>query len=320
MSKTNIKPVQDVCPLCLEQDNNVELDINLDTLVSLYSEGLKICVESYFNGCESLKLRRCTRCDLCYFDPPIAGDSDFYRQLKNLGWYYSRSKQEFSFAAKNIKEDDLVLDVGCGDGNFYSHLSAVKYIGLELNDSAVAEAHSRGLKVFTETIEEWAQQNPEKADVVCAFQVLEHVMNPRSFLDSCIKCLRPGGRLIISVPSADSFLPHSINNLLNLPPHHVSWWSDQSLKYIGDLFNLEFSSQYNDILADEHLEAYLNTLVVRALDIKKNKIALLDNSMRFRIYAKIASFLVPLLKKGLRICRMRPRGHSSTVVFFKSNI
>ncbi len=320
MSKVDIQVVPQSCPLCLGAESKIERNINLDTLVSLYLEGLKINVGLYFEGHQALNLRRCAKCDLYYFDPLIVGDSDFYRQLKDLGWYYSRSKQEFSFAAKNIKDGELVLDVGCGDGNFFSYLPSVQYIGLELNDSAVAEAHSRGLKVFAETIEEWAQENPGTADVVCAFQVLEHVMNPRSFLDSCIKCLRSGGRLIISVPSADSFLPYSINNLLNLPPHHVSWWSDQSLKYIGELFNLEFIDQYNDLLADEHLEAYLNTLVVRALDIKKNKIGLLDNSMYFRVYAKIASFLVPLLKRGLEICRMRPRGHSSTVIFVKSNI
>lgn len=276
---------------------------------------LGIDVTACFPATSALELCKCNACDFRYFDPSITGDADFYRQLKEHGWYYPKEKQEFLFAGAEIGTNDALLDVGCGDGNFASYICAKQYVGLEPSLAAVEEARSRDLAVFSDTIDDYARDNVSTMDVVCAFQVLEHVADPRSFLESCILCLKPGGRLIISVPSTDSFLRFAINNVLNCPPHHVSRWSDEALHSIGRLFGLQVKRIHNDLLADEHLEGYLNALVIRALDAKAGRVGVVDESFRLRIYAKLASLLVPLLRKALNHTQMRPRGHYATVVF-----
>jgi SAM-dependent methyltransferase len=308
-------PRRQQCALCGATDVDVEERIDTTVLSRLYRQMLGIDLTAFFAATSVLELCKCNACDFRYFYPSITGDADFYRQLKKHDWYYIKEKQEFLFAGEEIGTDDAVLDVGCGDGNFARYIRAKQYVGLELNPAAVEEARSRNLAVFADSIEEYASEKAGTIDVVCAFQVLEHVTDPRSFIESCVHCLKPGGRLIISVPSADSFLRFAFNNVLNCPPHHVSWWSDEALRSIGRLFGLQVKRFYNDHLADEHLEAYLNTLIIRALDSRVSRLGLVGNSVRFRVYAKLASLLLPFLRMAFNHSQMRPRGHSSTVVF-----
>lgn len=85
-----------------------------------------------------------------------------------------------------------------------------------------------------------ADERPNYYDVVCHFQVLEHVPDPLKFMQACADVLRPGGLLIVAVPSRDSFLSLVENNWLNLPPHHLTLWSDRALESI--LSNVAISS------------------------------------------------------------------------------
>lgn len=303
------------CPLCGGGDVALQTELDTSVLCRLYSQSLGIDVSQYFCGIDRLSIVNCNDCDFRWFFPVITGTSDFYGRLREQNWYYIKEKQEFLFAAQEAGPSDDVLDIGCGEGNFSKYIKSKKYVGLELSPTAVLEAKTRGINVISQTVEEYAERHPHSADVVCAFQVLEHVANPKSFLAASIRCLRSGGRLIISVPSADSFLSLAVNNILNCPPHHVSWWSDEALRSVGRIFGLHTKGIYNDLLADEHVEGYLNTLVIRGLDAKGKRIRVVDESFRLRVYCKIASMLMPLLKRGLSTTVMRPRGHSTTVVF-----
>lgn len=303
------------CPLC--HGNSVEIHRTLapSVLVKLYRETLGIDVGDLFSNVANLSSYRCKDCDFRFFYPAITGPESFYQALRDHGWYYIKEKQEFLIAAQEIGQSDSVLDIGCGDGNFSNYIGAEHYVGLELSGAAAAEARARNLTVFSQTVEEYSERQPASVDVVCAFQVLEHVADPKSFLDASIRCLKPGGRLIVSVPSADSFLRFAINNILNCPPHHVSWWSDEALRSIARMYGLEIRKIFNDVLAEEHLEGYLNALVIRGLDARKQRIGLVDDSFRLRVYSKIAAMLMPMLRRGLAPMEMRPRGHSTTVVF-----
>jgi SAM-dependent methyltransferase len=79
-------------------------------------------------------------------------------------------------------------------------------------------------------LSEYAYAYPESVDVVCSFQVLEHLCDPSGYFSSCFKVPKPGGRLLTSVPSEDSFVGSCSNNILNAPPHHLTRWTDQALR------------------------------------------------------------------------------------------
>lgn len=84
-----------------------------------------------------------------------------------------------------------VLDYGCADLPYRHLFGDVDYVAADLpgNPKAEIEISSDGrLDVL----------NDEGFDVVLSTQVLEHVSDPRVYLNECYRLLRPGGRLLLS--------------------------------------------------------------------------------------------------------------------------
>jgi SAM-dependent methyltransferase len=99
-----------------------------------------------------------------------------------------------------------VLDVGCGSGAHLAELRDLGWntVGVEMSDTAALAARERlGLDVRTGTLEDAAIPRGY-ADVVLLRMVLEHVRDPRRTLAEARRILRPGGRIIVSVPNAGS--------------------------------------------------------------------------------------------------------------------
>jgi 2-polyprenyl-3-methyl-5-hydroxy-6-metoxy-1,4-benzoquinol methylase len=71
--------------------------------------------------------------------------------------------------------------------------------GIEADPGLVHHARERGLEV--DRMEFPNEIPPGRYDVVTLFDVLEHLLDDRSALDGVRKLLRPGGRVIISVPA-----------------------------------------------------------------------------------------------------------------------
>lgn len=305
------------CPLCKSGNVVCTRTVRTSDLSKIYSKS-GIDVNSEFGNFAELILQLCRDCDCQFFVPELPGSAAFYEQLQKHTWYYPRDKSEFEFASQFISESHSVLEIGCGNGAFARHITYREYVGLEFTDASVLAACANGLKVFRESISEYADRTGASHDVVCFFQVLEHVPNVSSFLKDCLRCLRPGGLLILSVPSADSFLSYSLNNILNMPPHHVTRWSNRALDSLGKIFNLQIIDQQHELMADEHVQNYAETIILLALSsVYRRSMPLADLSIGYRIRMRLASKLARLLLPGLRDKSMRPHGHSVTVVYRK---
>lgn len=66
--------------------------------------------------------------------------------------------------------------------------------------------------------------------------------------------------LIIAVPSEDSFLQYCVNGVLNMPPHHISRFSDKCLQNIAHIFNLELVSLFHENVQSEHILFYKSVM------------------------------------------------------------
>jgi SAM-dependent methyltransferase len=129
-----------------------------------------------------------------------------------------------------------LIDFGCGNGaqtlqfiNDFERLTGVDVSEIFLEDFR-REITARGL---TDRVDAVATSGgpiplPDRcADVVTSFAVLEHVPDERAALAEMFRVLRPGGRLLISVPNRWWIFETHGADLPWLPWNRVplvSWW------------------------------------------------------------------------------------------------
>ena len=229
------------CPLCRSTDAHLLETVPAPDLVRLYARALGVDVTAEFAaaGADAIRILSCNQCALEYSDPAVGGSAEFYGRVQGLAAYYQESKPEFEFASRQIGGSDRLLEVGAGAGAFARRVRCASYTGLEFNLVSIARAAAAGIELRREDLREHAAQHAGRYSVACAFQVLEHVPAPGDFIADLARALAPCGRMILSVPSAESFLGGQCNNPLNLPPHHLTWWRDPVFSSIARLHGFE---------------------------------------------------------------------------------
>ncbi|BAU11551.1 hypothetical protein LEP3755_20500 [Leptolyngbya sp. NIES-3755] len=272
----------------------VEEELNAQTVIDRYAREYNIDVAHYFARLNSIKICRCLETGYRFYYPfSLIGQSELYHQLQDYPWYYADWKWEYQIAAEVIQANQKVLEIGCGRGKFLKFLQnqGAVCVGCELNDDAVLVAKANGLEVRKQTIQDLSRTQAALYDVVCSFQVLEHVVEVQSFLQAAIAALKPGGKLIVGVPNSNPFLyEHDKYDTLNLPPHHMGLWRSEALSNLAPVFNLKVDNIYTEPLHPADYERYLRL-----------KLAHLPSS---------AELLVPLLEfilLKLRPYRLRSR-------------
>jgi len=257
-------PKKHSCPLCGSVKNKFIERISLDDLSFLYEKQLGSSVRPFFtkSGFNYLKLLKCGRCGLKYFQPSLRSSRQIDYILETKDWYFLDNKEEFIQAIENITPKSKVLEIGAGNGNFALILASRYYTGLEKSRSAREIASSKGIKLLGESLFEHSKKNKNMYDAICMFQVLEHISNPNAFLKSALRCLKANGKLIISVPNDDSFVGVVLNYELNFPPVHKTRWNMEVFYFIAEKFGLNIEKLYSETLRNEHLEWYLETLFI----------------------------------------------------------
>lgn len=247
-------------------------EFSAEHIVELYKLQENIDVGRYFRQGDTVHLLECLDTGYRFFYPfEAAGDEQFYRELqaaqeeKGLEYDLERA-DDHRIAFEQIGADEKVLEIGCNTGKFLVMIAdkTRNTIGLEFNSAAAQKARGKGVEVTGESIEEHAKNNPEKYDVVCAFQVLEHITAVRSFLTSAIAALKPNGKLLFSVPNNEPYFQRfGKYEVLNLPPHHVGLWNLHSLTKLCDFYEIEMTGSRptspSPLVVDAWLRAKLLT-------------------------------------------------------------
>jgi 2-polyprenyl-6-hydroxyphenyl methylase/3-demethylubiquinone-9 3-methyltransferase len=112
-------------------------------------------------------------------------------------------KRETPLGAPLVGVD--LLDVGCGAGLFAEPLARLgaNVTGLDPSASAIeaarrhAEETGANLAYRMGTVEELAAE-PQRFDIVCAMEVVEHTADPKRFVATAASLVKPGGLFLAS--------------------------------------------------------------------------------------------------------------------------
>ncbi|HXH23907.1 MAG TPA: class I SAM-dependent methyltransferase [Vicinamibacterales bacterium] len=97
-----------------------------------------------------------------------------------------------------------VLDIGCATGYLSDALAArgCRVVGVEIDPRAAAVARQRGLDVRVGPLAQVMNRSEQGTfDCLVFADVLEHVVDPRTFLQGALRFLRPHGVVVVSVPN-----------------------------------------------------------------------------------------------------------------------
>ena len=175
-----------------------------------------------------------------WIDPVIAFENRNNRFKMNPGIHANYAKEIMTIGSyfKTSPSDTRFLDFGMGWSDWLLMANGFGYqcYGLELSESRIKYAESRGVKVI-----EWEQAKNLSFDFINTEQVFEHISEPLETLKELKTFLKPGGLIKISVPSANDIerrlklmdweakkgTKNSLNNVA--PLEHIQCFSRSSL-------------------------------------------------------------------------------------------
>jgi 2-polyprenyl-3-methyl-5-hydroxy-6-metoxy-1,4-benzoquinol methylase len=136
--------------------------------------------------------------------------------------------------------DRRILDVGCGPGTLVGELAdaGLDATGFDISEHAVELASRRfpAVHFVQHPVEErpWPVE-PGSLDVVVSFEVIEHLLQPRSLIEGAREALVPGGHLALSTPY-HGLLKNTVVALVAFDRHfaiegdHIRFFSDRTLR------------------------------------------------------------------------------------------
>ena len=156
-----------------------------------------------------------------------------YRQMAELDqrhWWYRARRTVLADLIRRYAmppKDAHILEIGCGTGHNLEMLAQFGEVdALELDDEARAVAETRlGRSVLSAPLPELAGVADRHYDLIATLDVIEHIDDDRAALAAIAGKLRPGGKLVMTVPAHQwMWSAHDVVN------HHKRRYSKPALK------------------------------------------------------------------------------------------
>jgi len=183
-------------------------------------------VSDAFGEKDGFRYVRCNDCETVYTNPRPSESllRQFYSQSANYAFWNEhifpatedvrrskifgpRADRLIELCARYRQCTDTLLEIGAAFGTFCCEVrdrgKFKRIIAVEPTPGLADTCRSRKLEVMELFVEQIDER--DFADVVAAFEVIEHLFAPREFIRRCKTLLRPGGLLIVTCPNVMGF-------------------------------------------------------------------------------------------------------------------
>jgi 2-polyprenyl-3-methyl-5-hydroxy-6-metoxy-1,4-benzoquinol methylase len=177
-----------------------------------------------------------------------------------------RARKELNLMFLQEEPPGRLLEVGCGNGERLSKWAGMGWeaIGQDVDPVAVRTATQNGVEVHLGQLEDL--DYPEcYFDAIVSNHVIEHVSDPVSIMEACLRLLKFGGKLIMVTPN-----PLSIGHakwgkawFFLDPPRHLHMFSPNGLTNLAENTGFE-------IVSAKTSSARANSVAIGSLEITES--------------------------------------------------
>ncbi len=217
-------PIHRTCPVCARSDSQL-----------LWQKG-------------ELHLVRCGDCGMIYANPiPVAMASGEFYDAAGTDYYLSPAKLEGDYADVRFEREirlfrkhcprGSVLDVGCSSGAFLFQLKKhwpgdYEILGTDVSGPPLDYAESRGVPVVRGDFLE-QDFGGQTFNAITLWAVIEHLAEPKRFLEKAHTLLKPGGLCFVLVPNFKSLAVRLLGARYRyVYEQHLNYFTAQTLTAI----------------------------------------------------------------------------------------
>jgi len=201
----------------------------------------------------------------------------------------------FYFARKGLRKGIVslapeitgqVIDVGCGRKPYRSLFSTDTYIGLDIENPGHSH-ENEDIDVFYDG-KVFPFENESFDNALCN-QVLEHVFNPDEFLKEIHRVLKPGGKLLLTVPFA--WDEHE-------QPFDFARYSSFGLKHLMEQAGFTIETSIKSVNDSRALAQLWNTFIYKKTVTKSGALNLLITALLMAPVTLFWSIIWPIFGKS----------------------
>jgi SAM-dependent methyltransferase len=191
------------CPICHTSNNTTELypaNFDLEAFQATTFSARRLPDRIHY------RMVKCNGCGLVRSDPVVAPEvlSQLYAQSAfNYQDEIAHLKTTYGkYLAKLNRyggQKSALLEIGCGNGFFLQEALRQGYAtvqGIEPSADAIAKADPQvRLYILCDMMRPGLFET-DRFDVICLFQVLDHLPDPGVLLEECLNIMKPGGLIL----------------------------------------------------------------------------------------------------------------------------
>lgn len=172
------------------------------------------------------------------------------------------ARQRLALVERHVSLNECrVLEIGCATGEFAAAASyaGARVVGCDYSADAIEMAKFRYPEVtFVAGTAESSSLSMHGFDMIVAFEVIEHVLDPKQWMQAIERMLNPGGLLVVSTPNYECGKAMGLDRWLGLNSsfEHLYFFSLDVLRKLAVESGMSFVAAYStgsgDIIAVEH--------------------------------------------------------------------